>query len=148
MNSFLSHAGDIAFLALPRLWYWMHPFKALHVHQHQSVLDNLVKQIIKQRQGEDDDDDKRDLLTLLSRAQDLESKYKLTNEEVHDEILAFLFAGFESTTSQLCWVLYHLGEYEGQDRYRRDDIKSKSSVLLPQAPPTQPVHNFSFYNTN
>ena len=111
MNSFLRHAGDIAFLALPRLWSWMHPFKAIHVHQHQSVLDNLVRQIIKQRQGEDDGDDKRDLLTLLLRAQDPESKYKLTDVEVHDEILAFLFAGFETTTSQLCWILYHLGEY-------------------------------------
>ena len=123
MNSFLGHAGDIAFLTLPNLWSWMHPFKALHVRQHQSVLDNLVKQIIKQRQDEDDGDHKRDLLTLLLRAQDPESKYRLNEEEVHDEILAFLFAGFETTTSQLCWVLYHLGEYRVQCRYHKSSTK-------------------------
>lgn len=88
----------------------MHPFKALQAHQHQTVLDNLVKQIIKQRQGDDDGDNKRDLLTLLLRAQDPESKYRLTDVEVHDEIIAFLFGGFETTTSQLCWILYHLGK--------------------------------------
>ena len=111
MNSFLRHAGDIAFLVFPKLWSWRHPIKAFHVHQHQRVLDNLVKQIIKQRQCDEDGDNKKDLLTLLLRARDPESKYRLTDQEVHDEILAFLFAGFETTTSQLCWVLYHLGEY-------------------------------------
>ena len=89
----------------------MHPLKALRIHQHQSVLDNLVNQMIKQSQHKDDGDAKRDLLSLLLRAQDPESKYKLTDVEVHDEILTFLFGGFETTTSQLCWILYHLGEY-------------------------------------
>lgn len=111
MNSFLRHAGDIAFLVFPKLWSWRHPFKAFQVHQHQRVLYNLVRQIIKQRQCKEDGDNKKDLLTLLLRARDPESKYRLTDQEVHDEILAFLFAGFETTTSQLCWVLYHLGEY-------------------------------------
>lgn len=89
----------------------MHPFKAFQIHQQRKVLDNLVTQIINQRKSENnDDDDKKDLLTLLLRAQDPESKYKLSDIEVHDEILTFLFGGFETTASQLCWVLYHLGE--------------------------------------
>ena len=88
----------------------MHPFKALRAHQLQSVLDNLINQIIQQRKSKDDRDDKNDLLSLLLQAQDPESKYKLTDVEVHDEILTFLLAGFETITSQLCWVLYHLGE--------------------------------------
>lgn len=111
MNSFLDHAGDVAFLAIPWLWAWMHPFKAVKIGQQRKVLDNLITQIINQRKGvDDDDDDKRDLLTLLLRAQDPESKYTLSNIEVHDEILTFLFGGFETTASQLCWILYHLGE--------------------------------------
>ena len=92
-------------------WHYQCCGLALHAHQHQTVLDNLVKQMIEQRQGDDDGDDKRDLLTLLLRAQDPESKHRLTDVEVHDEIITFLFGGFETTTSQLCWILCHLGEY-------------------------------------
>ena len=110
MTSFLEHAGEVAFLALPRLWTWMHPFKAFQAHQQRKLLDNLVEQIINKRKGKDDEDDKKDFLTLLLKAQDEESKYSMSEMEVHDEILAFLFGGFETTTSQLCWVLYHLGE--------------------------------------
>ena len=88
----------------------MHPFKAFHARQLQSELDNLINQIIQQRRSEGDSDIKRDLLTLLLQAQDPESKYKLTDVEVHDEILTFIFGGFETITSQLCWVLFHLGE--------------------------------------
>ena len=88
----------------------MHPFRAFHVRQLQSELDNLINQIIQQRRSEGDSDNKRDLLTLLLRAQDPESKYKLTDVEVHDEILTFIFGGFETITSQLCWILFHLGE--------------------------------------
>jgi len=111
LYSFLAQFGEVAFLVFPKLWSLMHPFKALHARQLQRVLDNLVNQIIQQRKSEGDDgDDKRDLLTLLLRAQDPDSKYKLTDVEVHDEIVTFLFAGFETTTSQLCWVLCHLGK--------------------------------------
>ena len=88
----------------------MHPFKAHRSRQLQSVLDNLVNQIIQQRKSKGDSNDKNDLLTLLLQAQDPESKYKLTDVEVHDEIVTFLFGGFETITSQLCWILYHLGE--------------------------------------
>lgn len=88
----------------------MHPFKAFQARQQHKLLDNLVEKIIDKRDGKDDEDDKKDLLTLLLKAQDPESKYSLSDEEVHDEILTFLFGGFETTTSQLCWVLYHLGE--------------------------------------
>ena len=110
MTSFLEHAGEIAFLALPRLWSWMHPFKVLQASQQRKLLDNLVEQIINKRKGKDDEHDKKDLLTLLLKAQDVESKYSMSEMEVHDEILTFLFGGFETTTSQLCWLLYHLGE--------------------------------------
>lgn len=110
LTSFLGHFGEVAFLVFPSLWSWIHPFKAFHARQLQSELDNLINQIIQQRRSEGDSDIKRDLLTLLLQAQDPESKYKLTDVEVHDEILTFIFGGFETITSQLCWVLFHLAQ--------------------------------------
>ncbi|XP_078345619.1 cytochrome P450 3A5-like [Oculina patagonica] len=123
VNSFLDYAGDVAFLALPWLWTWMHPFKAFQIHRQRKVLDNLITQIINQRKCEDDDDDdKRDLLTLLLRAQDPESKYTLSNIEVHDEILTFLFGGFETTASQLCWILYHLAQHPNIQAAAQEEV--------------------------
>lgn len=108
LGYFVRMLGDRAFLLIPRLWEWMHPFKAHCGHQLRRVLDNFVNQIIQERKS--NNEARNDLLTLLLRAQDPESKYRLTDVEVHDEILTFLFGGFETVTSQLCWVLFHLAQ--------------------------------------
>lgn len=110
---FVGLLAEHAFLLFPTLWSLIHPFKALRERQLQSVLDNLINKIIQQRKSKDSDD-RNDLLTLLLRAQDPESKYRLSDKEVRDEILTFLIGGFETTTSQLCWILYHLGEYRSR----------------------------------
>lgn len=40
------------------------------------------------------------------------TKYKLSDEEVHDEIITFIFAGFETTSSALSWFLYLMGKVQ------------------------------------
>ncbi|MGD1921903.1 MAG: cytochrome P450 [Pleurocapsa sp.] len=47
----------------------------------------------------------KDILTLLLLAKD-EKGEKMTNEELHDELITLLFAGHETTASALAWVFY------------------------------------------
>ena len=47
---------------------------------------------------------------LLATDPDSDVKHKLTQEEVHDEIITFIFGGFETTSSALSWFLYLMGK--------------------------------------
>lgn len=42
---------------------------------------------------------------------DSNTKYKLSHEEVHDEIITFIFGAFETTSSALSWFLYLMGKF-------------------------------------
>ncbi|XP_048579335.1 cytochrome P450 4F3-like [Nematostella vectensis] len=87
------------------------PIKAYHLAKQQKVLDDLVSTIIQQRLSDQEGTRaRRDLLSLLFSATDPESRYKLSEQEVHNEIITFIFGGFETTASSLCWFLYHIGK--------------------------------------
>lgn len=47
-----------------------------------------------------------DLLDLLMAGEDPETKRKMTNSEVRDNLLAFIVAGHETTALTLAWALY------------------------------------------
>ncbi len=68
----------------------------------------------------------RDFLDTVLMARDADGT-GLTVREIEDEASTFLFAGFETTSTTLTWVLYVLAKYpEHQDKVRDevDDILS------------------------
>lgn len=54
--------------------------------------------------------DSKDMLDLLIAAED-EEKYKLSREEVFDQVMSFLIAGHETTAISMGWLYYQLAHH-------------------------------------
>jgi cytochrome P450 len=68
-------------------------------------LDEVVLEIIRRRRAEDRDTG--DLLSMLLAAQD-EDGSRMTDRQLRDEAMTFLFAGHETTALTLTWTCYLL----------------------------------------
>ncbi len=68
----------------------------------------------------------RDLLTLLFEARDAETGEGLSRAIVRDNVLTFLGAGTETTSSALAWALYLLS----QDHSARDRIEAEVDQVV------------------
>jgi cytochrome P450 len=51
-----------------------------------------------------------DLLSLMIDSSD-DGDNAITDDEIVDEALTFLFAGYDTTSSSLCWIFYHLSRH-------------------------------------
>ncbi|MFZ3469767.1 cytochrome P450 [Streptomyces sp. 4.24] len=56
------------------------------------------------------DRDRGDLVSALLAAEDPESGEKLSDQEVHDQVMTLLLAGIETTASALTWALHLLAQ--------------------------------------
>jgi len=88
----------------------------VRAEQAQATLRNLVRRIVDARvlaRHDDDEDDgqpKNDLLNVMLRAGAAapDSKAKLSNEELANNVRTFLLAGHETTSTALSWTHYLL----------------------------------------
>jgi cytochrome P450 len=83
-----------------------------------SILDRPTYQVIAQRRGAGDLDDRRDILSLLLQAT-TEDGETLTDQELRDELLTLVLAGHETTANSLAWAWERLVRFpEAHDRLR------------------------------
>src|SRR5262249_53545744 len=66
----------------------------------------IVKAMIDERRKSSRD--RRDLLTLLFAAQDPETGFGMSDEQVRDEVMTLVLAGHETTANALAWTVYLL----------------------------------------
>ncbi|PGS51678.1 cytochrome P450 [Bacillus sp. AFS041924] len=104
------------------------------------AIDKVLFEIIEKRNHSDTKDD---LLGLLMRARDEESKQGMTNQQLRDEAMTIFLAGHETTANALSWTLYLLSQhpdkakllYEEVDRVlgsRRADFHSMKDLIYTQ----------------
>jgi cytochrome P450 len=85
-------------------------------------LDEIVYSEIAQRRA-DPDPDRRDVLSMLIEAED-EDGSRFSDREIRDQVMTLLFAGHDTSTSTVTFLLYELARhpqvlvrlYEEQDR--------------------------------
>ena len=94
----------------------------------QQVRDLIYAEIhdrrVEMQTSQDSQSTRTDILSLLMLAQD-EAGQAMTDEELHDELMALLTAGHETTASALVWALYwvhHLPEVQQKLRQELDDL--------------------------
>ncbi|XP_064616114.1 uncharacterized protein LOC135480257 [Liolophura sinensis] len=91
--------------------------------KNKEMVDLLVKSVMKKKRTAlhtSDKDNTRDLLTNLILARD-ETGAALEESEIQTQIITFLLAGHETTSTGLSWVLKQLSELpEVQERLRRE----------------------------
>ena len=83
--------------------------------RQKAQIDQLIYAEIAERRASNDPS-RTDILTMLLSASDEEGK-GMTDLEVHDELLALLLAGHETTATAMSWALYWI--------HRLPDIKEK-----------------------
>ena len=83
--------------------------------RQKAQIDQLIYAEIAERRASHDPS-RTDILTMLLSASDEEGK-GMTDLEVHDELLALLLAGHETTATAMSWALYWI--------HRLPDIKEK-----------------------
>jgi cytochrome P450 len=73
------------------------------------TLDQVVQGIINQRRQQNMDTD--DLLSMLLSVRDEETGQGMNNQQVRDEVMTLLIAGYETVSTALVWTWYLLSQY-------------------------------------
>jgi cytochrome P450 len=102
------------------------PWRKMHASRR--VLDEIVFDEIATRRAQADPD-RGDILGMLLAAED-EDGSRLSDQEVRDQLMTLLFAGHDTSTSTLSFLMYELARnphvlrrlYEEQDRVLADGI--------------------------
>jgi cytochrome P450 len=108
---------------------WVPRVRRLAARSVTKFFDALVDKLIAERQAliaADPAAAPRDLLTLLFEARDPETGDGLSPQIVRDNVLTFLGAGTETTSSTLAWALYLLS----QDADARARIEAEADAVL------------------
>ena len=128
-QSFVTAAGAIDPLDLFGAPAWIPRVSRLRARPVRRYFDTLIDRLVADRRAliaADPAAAPRDLLTLLFEARDPETGEGLTPAVVRDNVLTFLGAGTETTSSALSWALYLLS----QDHAARERIEAEVDAVL------------------
>jgi cytochrome P450 len=92
-------------------------------------LDQTVYGIIGRRRAHDGDSG--DLLSMLMSARD-EDGSRMSNKQLHDEVLTFLLAGHETTALALTWTWYLLSHHPETERKLHEELDRVLAGRLPE----------------
>ncbi|KAJ6509099.1 cytochrome P450 [Mycena vulgaris] len=95
---------------------------------HELLLDG--KAAVKAAGGDKDFSSRRDLFTLLLKANmaaDIPGKSRLSDEEVIAQIPAFFIAGHETTSTAITWALYALSQNQSAQSKLREELMTVST---------------------
>ncbi len=95
-----------------------------------ATLDRIIYALIDERRK--DRSKRSDALSLLLEAEDAETGYRLSNEQVRDEAMTLFLAGHETTANALLWTWYQLAKYphvEARLHEEVDDISGGSNPV-------------------
>ncbi|MGB6299264.1 MAG: cytochrome P450 [Rivularia sp. (in: cyanobacteria)] len=103
------------FLLFPVLQQdWLSPWS--NYTRRREQLDKLLYAEINDRRSELDNSNRVDILSLLMSATD-ENGNLMTNQELRDELMTLLLAGYETTATAMAWGLYWI--------YQQPEVREK-----------------------
>jgi len=123
---------------LPFLPNWMPiPGDQAFVKSH-TMLREFTMSMIEKRRG---DEDAIDLLSMLLHAVDDVTNEQMTDQQVFTEVLTIFFAGYETTSTALTWLLYALEDHP--------DVKAKllqevNTVVGERVPTMEDLRNLTY----
>ncbi|HWB14182.1 MAG TPA: cytochrome P450 [Pirellulales bacterium] len=95
-----------------------------------STLKQIVSELVRERLR--DERDHGDLLSMLIQARDEETGDRMTDDQLRSEVLTFLLASHETTTTALVWTWYLLASHADVRQRVREEIKSVIGNRLPE----------------
>jgi cytochrome P450 len=82
-----------------------------------------------------------DLLSMLLEAQDADTGERMSEQQVHDEVLTLLLAGHETTANALAWTWYLLSQHPSVEAKLHDEL---ARVLGGNTPAVADLPNLSY----
>jgi cytochrome P450 len=79
-----------------------------------------------------DDSDHGDLLSMFVQARDEETGERMSDDQLRSEVLNFLLAGYETTSTALTWIWYLLGSHAPI----RERVRAEINAVVGDRPPT------------
>ena len=101
-----------------------------NLHRAREVLDRIVYREIERRRR--DPGDREDVLAMLMAATDEEDGSRLSDREVRDQAITLLFAGHDTSTSTISFLLYELA----RNPHELDLLVEEQDRVLGGGPPT------------
>jgi cytochrome P450 len=95
-----------------------------------STLNRIVMAIVRERLR--DPADHGDLLSMLIQARDEETGERMSDDQLRSEVLTFLLAGHETTTTALVWTWYLLASHADVRQRVREEVKTVVGDRPPQ----------------
>jgi len=95
-----------------------------------ATLKEIVAEIVQERLREGTDHG--DLLSMFIQARDEETGDKMTDDQLRSEVLTFMLAGHETTSTSLTWTWYLLGTHEPI----RQRVREEVMAVIGDRPPT------------
>jgi len=99
------------------------------------TLNNVVYGIIAERRklAADAGSEAKDLLSMLLAAQDEETGEGMSNQQVRDEVMTLLLAGYETTSTALTWIWYLLSKYPEVEQRLHAELETVLGGQIPTA---------------
>jgi cytochrome P450 len=96
-----------------------------------NTLNTVVYAIINERRTRPIDTDAADLLGMLLSARDEETGEGMSDQQLRDEVLILLLAGYETTATALTWTWYLLSQHPEVERHLHAELDTVLSGRLP-----------------
>ena len=109
------------------------------VKQSMDELDEVVYRIIEQRRR--DFQDGGDLLSSMILARDSDTGQAMSNEQLRNQVMTLMLAGYETTASALTWTWYLLSQ--NPDAFTRLQVEARN-ILGGRAPEYTDLDHLSF----
>lgn len=114
---------------LLRLPAWLPRPGGKAMHDQEARLRSFVAGLVKARRADAEQGD--DLMARLVRASDPETGRSLSDQDIADNVIAFLMAGYDTTALSLAWALYLIAqspEWEAQILAEVEQVAGRDPV--------------------
>ncbi len=120
-------AHDHMFELFP-LPYWVPTKKNREFHRHNNNLSSIVKRLLSQEKDHSDESKAASILQRLVYAKNPETGEGLSDQELKDEVITLLIAGYETTSNSLAWIFGLLSKHTEIQQELREEIQSSEEI--------------------
>ncbi|KAL9652005.1 hypothetical protein ABK040_000346 [Willaertia magna] len=113
----LSNGFHPKYLLFRELYYSLPFSDNLKMKKSLNIFNNLINEVIDKKRKEFKENGRLsqntllDLMIIATDSSDIDNDSKLTNQELHDNVVLFFIAGHETTSSNLSTLMYELAAY-------------------------------------
>lgn len=99
---------------------WVPTPRGLAVRRTMRTLGSLVRRIIEEHRTKE----RSDLVSMLMASRDEESGERMSDRQLHDEVLTMVAAGHETTATALSWCFYLLSNHPAAERLLHAEVNA------------------------